>query len=205
MLFFRVFPHSLAVLQAQADTHNSHFYSPGALQPMKPTARALAAISFAALAATASFTVHAQYQWIDGNGRRVFSDQPPPPGTPQKNILKQPSADAVRNPAPAPAAAPASASAPDAQAAGPSDGQDPALQEQMKKKEAEQAAQKKAEQEKLAIKAENCRRAISTKATLESGRRLRQPDGKGGMTYMDGPQRADEMRKINEIIRSECN
>ena len=32
---------------------------------MKPTARALAAISFAALAATASFTAHAQYQWID--------------------------------------------------------------------------------------------------------------------------------------------
>ena len=48
---------------------------------MKLTVRALAAASFAALAVAASLPAHAQYQWIDGSGRRVFSDQPPPPGT----------------------------------------------------------------------------------------------------------------------------
>ena len=38
---------------------------------MKLTVRALAAASFAALAVAASLPAHAQYQWIDGSGRRV--------------------------------------------------------------------------------------------------------------------------------------
>ena len=182
---------------------------------MKLTVRALAAASFAALAVAASLPAHAQYQWIDGSGRRVFSDQPPPPGTPQKNILKQP---AARPAAPAPAADEAESSAADStaapaaapqastpQAAAPA-AQDKALQEKLKKAEAEEAAKKKAEADRLAAqKAENCKRAISAKALLDSGQRIMQSDGKGGRSFMCPEQRAAETKRIEEVMRNDCN
>ncbi len=182
---------------------------------MKLTVRALAAASFAALALAASLPAHAQYQWIDGSGRRVFSDQPPPPGTPQKNILKQP---AARPAAPAPAADEAESSAADStaapaaapqastpQAAAPT-AQDKALQEKLKKAEAEEAAKKKAEADRLAAqKAENCKRAISAKALLDSGQRIMQSDGKGGRSFMSPEQRAAETKRIEEVMRNDCN
>lgn len=182
---------------------------------MKLTVRALAAASFAALALAASLPAHAQYQWIDGSGRRVFSDQPPPPGTPQKNILKQP---AARPAAPAPAADEAESSATDStaapaaapqastpQAAAPT-AQDKALQEKLKKAEAEEAAKKKAEADRLAAqKAENCKRAISAKALLDSGQRIMQSDGKGGRSFMSPEQRAAETKRIEEVMRNDCN
>lgn len=182
---------------------------------MKLTVRALAAASFAALALAASLPAHAQYQWIDGSGRRVFSDQPPPPGTPQKNILKQP---AARPAAPAPAADEAESSAADStaapaaapqastpQAAAPA-AQNKALQEKLKKAEAEEAAKKKAEADQLAAqKAENCKRAISAKALLDSGQRIMQSDGKGGRSFMSPEQRAAETKRIEEVMRNDCN
>lgn len=182
---------------------------------MKLTVRALAAASFAALALAASLPAHAQYQWIDGSGRRVFSDQPPPPGTPQKNILKQP---AARPAAHAPAADEAESSAADStaapaaapqastpQAAAPA-AQDKALQEKLKKAEAEEAAKKKAEADRLAAqKAENCKRAISAKALLDSGQRIMQSDGKGGRSFMSPEQRAAETKRIEEVMRNDCN
>lgn len=182
---------------------------------MKLTVRALAAASFAALAVAASLPAHAQYQWIDGSGRRVFSDQPPPPGTPQKNILKQP---AARPAAPAPAADEAESSAADStaapaaapqastpQAAAPT-AQDKALQEKLKKAEAEETAKKKAEADRLAAqKAENCKRAISAKALLDSGQRIMQSDGKGGRSFMSPEQRAAETKRIEEVMRNDCN
>lgn len=182
---------------------------------MKLTVRALAAASFAALAVAASLPAHAQYQWIDGSGRRVFSDQPPPPGTPQKNILKQP---AARPAAPAPAADEAESSAADStaapaaapqastpQAAAPA-AQDKALQEKLKKAEAEEAAKKKAEADRLAAqKAENCKRAISAKALLDSGQRIMQSDGKGGRSFMSPEQRVVETKRIEEVMRNDCN
>ena len=177
---------------------------------MKLTVRALAAASFAALAVAASLPAHAQYQWIDGSGRRVFSDQPPPTGTPQKNILKQP---AARPAAPAPAADEAESSAADStaapaaapQAAAPA-AQDKALQEKLKKAEAEEAAKKKAEADRLAAqKAENCKRAISAKALLDSGQRIMQSDGKGGRSFMSPEQRAAETKRIEEVMRNDCN
>ena len=182
---------------------------------MKLTVRALAAASFAALAVAASLPAHAQYQWIDGSGRRVFRDQPPPPGTPQKNILKQPAACPA---APAPAADEAESSAADStaapaaapqastpQAAAPT-AQDKALQEKLKKAEAEEAAKKKAEADRLAAqKAENCKRAISAKALLDSGQRIMQSDGKGGRSFMSPEQRAAETKRIEEVMRNDCN
>ncbi|RYE66283.1 MAG: DUF4124 domain-containing protein, partial [Oxalobacteraceae bacterium] len=33
---------------------------------------------------------HAQYSWLDDKGTRVFSDRPPPSGTPAARILQMP-------------------------------------------------------------------------------------------------------------------
>ena len=57
---------------------------------------------------TASATVSAQWLWIDGAGNKVFSDTAPPPGTPDKNILRKPGArPEVKSPeAPAASASP---------------------------------------------------------------------------------------------------
>src|SRR5437868_8060250 len=41
-------------------------------------------------AALATSVAWAQWQWVDKDGRKVFSDQPPPPGTPSDKILKRP-------------------------------------------------------------------------------------------------------------------
>jgi hypothetical protein len=56
--------------------------------PMKPIRclRALCAGAALLLAAHA----HAQYSWIDDHGTRVFSDRPPPVGTPPSRILQAP-------------------------------------------------------------------------------------------------------------------
>ena len=51
----------------------------------------------------------AQWQWIDKDGRKVYSDRPPPPDIPAKDVIKQPAPGAKTAPQAAAAlAAPAS-------------------------------------------------------------------------------------------------
>ena len=52
---------------------------------MKFTRAVLFGLTFAAVTAA-----HAQYQWVDKDGRRVFSDRPPPADVAPKNIVSQP-------------------------------------------------------------------------------------------------------------------
>ena len=165
------------------------------------SARAL----FFALAMATSLTAAAQYQWIDKNGSRVYSDVAPPADIPAKNILKQPRGSSLSAPvteAPAQAAA-ASAATP---ARGPATaGVDKALEEKKKQAEAAEAAKKKAEEQKLAqARAENCKRAREGKATLESGVRMARTNEKGEREVLDDTQRAAELKRINGIIQSDC-
>ena len=169
------------------------------------SARAL----FFALAMATSLTAAAQYQWIDKNGSRVYSDVAPPADIPAKNILKQPRGSSLSAPvteAPAqaaPAAAAASAATP---ASGPATaGVDKALEEKKKQAEAAEAAKKKAEEQKLAqARAENCKRAREGKATLESGVRMARTNEKGEREVLDDTQRAAELKRINGIIQADC-
>src|SRR4051812_45621873 len=64
-------------------------------------------LALIALACSAPLLAAAQWQWIDKDGRKVFSDQAPPADGPANRILKQPG---VRS-APAPAAADAAVEA----------------------------------------------------------------------------------------------
>jgi len=139
----------------------------------------------------------AQWQWVDGSGRKVFSDTPPPPGIPEKNILKRPGpASSV------PAATPSSA----APAAKPQiSGRDEQLEAKKKQADAKEQALKKAEEDKLAkARQDNCERAKRSKTTLESGVRMATTNAKGEREIMDDAARATEAKRINEIIQSSC-
>lgn len=148
----------------------------------------------------AALTAHAQYSWVDKNGRRVFSDQPPPAGVTVER-MKRPGGQSMVPSTPT-AAQPAAS----AVLAAPAAGSDKALEENKRKAEAAEAARQKAEQERqAAARAENCRRARQSKATLDSGIRVARVNEKGERIILDDAQRQTELQAANQAIASECN
>src|SRR5438067_13527630 len=67
--------------------------------------------TFLVLACAAAPLALAQWHWIDKDGRKVFSDQAPPPDVPAGKILKRPGGRAVEAEPQAPAASQAAAAA----------------------------------------------------------------------------------------------
>ena len=142
----------------------------------------------------------AQWQWVDGSGRKVFSDTPPPSSIPEKDILRRavpvhaaPPVTTTSAPSAAPAATPQIS------------GRDEQLEARKKQAEAQEQAQKKAEADKLAkARQENCERARRSKATLESGVRMATTNAKGEREIMDDAARAAETKRVNQIIQSSC-
>ena len=164
-----------------------------------------------ACAATISLPVSAwaQWQWVDKEGRKVFSDRPPPPDTPDKSILKQPGGRAKAAPAPAGVAAAdtaTTAAAPTAAASAPRlSGKDKELEEKKKQAEAAEAAKRKAEEEKvIQARADNCTRAKQSKASLDSGTRIARSNAQGEREYLDDAARAAETRRVQGIIEADC-
>ena len=89
-------------------------------------------VSVLGLACVLPVLSFAQWQWIDKDGRKVFSDQSPPADIPVKNIIKQPG---VKGPAAAdPLAAAASQPAKPAPATPKLSGKDQELQEKRRKR-----------------------------------------------------------------------
>ena len=164
-------------------------------------ARSLVALLAVLAASLIALPAEAQWKWRDKGGHVQYSDLPPPPGTPDGDILARPSAT-TRRAATAPVApAPAPPSA--ALAAAPADAE---LEAKRKKAESEAAAKAKAEQEKFAAeKADNCSRARAQLTTLKSGIRLAQTNAKTGeREFLDDKQRADEQRRAEEVIAKNC-
>ena len=152
----------------------------------------------AAVALTLALPAAAQWKWRDASGRVSASDLPPPRDIPEKDILQRPSA--TRSPA---AAAPAAsaASAPAAASAAV----DKELEARKRAAEQQQQAKAKAEEQRnAAVKAENCNRARSHLATMDSGQRLARINDKGEREVIDDKTRADEMRRAREVIASDC-
>ena len=149
----------------------------------------------------------AQWKWKDKSGHVQYSDLPPPPGTAEGDILGRPSAPTRRSTptSVAPAAAPGSAPVVSANASAPR-AADPDLEAKRKKAEAEVAAKNKAEQERVAaMKLDNCSRARAQMTTLKSGIRLATTNAKTGeREYMDDKQRADEQRRVQDVIAADC-
>lgn len=156
-----------------------------------------------AAACWVSLNAVAQWQWIDKDGRKVFSDRPPPQDIPEKSILKQP---AGRLPA---AVAPATQAAADGAPAPANtprvNGKDKELEEKKAQADAEEAAKKKAEEERQAkIRADNCARARQAKVAYEPGRLLVQTNAQGERVFVDDAARAAEIKRLDGIIASDC-
>ncbi len=154
-------------------------------------------ILFAALACVFSLSVAAQWQWVDKDGHKVFSDRAPPADIPEKNILKRPAGrGTVSDAAPAPQAG---ASAPRLS------GVDKDLLEKKKQATEADAAKRKAEEEKIAkAKAENCERGKRAKANLDSGMRISRTNAKGEREFLDDASRLAESQRIQSIIDTDC-
>lgn len=160
-------------------------------------------VSVALLIALPAASAMAQWQWVDSTGSRVFSDTPPPAGTPDKNILKRPGAERLRAPAAVEASLPVATTTAATATAKP--GTDKELEARKKAAEQAEEAKRRADQEKLAkARAENCDRAKRAKATMDSGVRIATTNAKGEREIMDDKARASETQRLDEIIRSDC-
>jgi hypothetical protein len=156
-----------------------------------------------AVACLVTFAASAQWQWLDMDGRRVFSDRPPPIDIPEKNIVQKPSPRSQLSAvAPVAAGTPANAKPGDADRQG---GTDKSLMEKKQQAEAAEAAKKKAEEEQNArIRGENCTRAQQAKAGLDAGGRMSRLNEKGEREFFDEGARAEEAARLQTIIDQNC-
>ena len=163
--------------------------------------------------------VQAQWQWVDKDGRRVFSDRAPPPDIPAKSILKQPggSARAAATPAanaggsaaagaPAAATSAAAAASEDAGLGAPKlTGVDKELADKKKQAEAAALAKAKADEERFQkAKADNCERAKANKALMDSGVRVSHTKPNGEREILDDAGRAAELQRIRIVMDTNC-
>jgi hypothetical protein len=150
-----------------------------------------------------SISAAAQWQWVDKDGRKVFSDTPPPSDIPESKILRKPGQR--RQSGAVPSAAPAEA----ATAAATPGGTDKELldkKKQLEKQNADaDAAKRKAEEERVAkIQADNCARARQAKTGLDSGTRMARTNDKGERELYDDAMRAEENQRLQGIIDQSC-
>ena len=166
--------------------------------------RTLVLVMAGSVLAIPAFT---QWQWTDKDGRKVFSDRPPPPDIPQKSILREPG---IKAPSPAQgvaAATPApAASAPAAKSSMPKlSGKDAELEARKKQADALEESKKQEEAQKLAkARADNCERAKKGQATLKSGVRIAVTNARGEREFMDDTARSAETRRLQAIAESDC-
>ena len=144
----------------------------------------------------------AQWKWRDKEGRVTASDLPPSRGVPEKDIIQRP--PEVRRAPVRPDPAPSAASAPGLPAAlkGPLERE---VEARKLRAEQEQTAKAKADEERLRVqRTENCRRARSHLAALDSGQRIARVNDQGEREVIDDRVRADEQRRAREVIGSDC-
>ena len=161
-----------------------------------------------------------QWQWVDKNGRNVFSDRAPPPEVPDKSILKRPSpvpqtdskaigsastgstgsittgasnaSATASTPAPSPTPAPVS-------------GLDKELEAKKKQAaEAEATKRKAIEDANARVRADNCQRAKQAKVSHESGLRMARTHANGEREFLDETSRKAELKRIQSAIQTEC-
>lgn len=163
------------------------------------------AVIAAAVTSLACGAALAQWQWVDGSGRKVFSDTPPPAGTPDKSILQRPGPARAATTAATPAASSPAVSSTAPVVPPKAVGRDEVLEAKKKQADEAEQAKKKAEVDRMAkARTENCARARSAKVTLDSGIRIATTNAKGEREIMDDKARAGEIKRIDDIIRTDC-
>lgn len=156
--------------------------------PLRPTLSRLAALLLFCCAGLAQ----AQFVWIAPNGTRVYSDQPPPPGTPSSKIVKAPG-----RPAPAqvtPGAPNAPDAAPPADAAAPNGPPTLAEREADYRKRAkarDESALKSQEEARIkAARAEQCEQLRKSQRMYQSGMRIADIGPDGQRRFLNDAERA---------------
>ena len=166
------------------------------------------------LAGFASTPSEAQWAWKDGNGRLVYSDRPPPSDIKPANVVRQPSTQALANPAPASgplddSGKPSDAKNSDAKNPAPNAPKTIAEREmEFRKRQQERAdSDKKAaeEQTKNATKTAECDRARGYLKSLDDGVRITRTDASGNREFLDDAQRAAEADRTRKIIQGTCS
>ncbi len=139
----------------------------------------------------------AQWLWLDEAGRRVYSDQHPPPAVPAARILRQPGVAApalwtASAPAPAPASTPPAAARATRAASAPP----PVIpgEEALRSVQAENARLREA----------HCARLRDAWVTLESGVRLARTLPNGEREVLDDAARAAERQRLQGLLASDC-
>lgn len=150
------------------------------------------AISLAACLALPA--AHAQTcQWKDAAGRTVVSDTPPPGNAKDVRCV---GGSSLSGPAPTPTAA----------AASPKTLMEKDTDFKKRQQEGKEKADKAAkEQQAAADKKENCNRAKSTLAALESNQRVLAADEKGERRVMEDAERQQEIERNRRIVAESCN
>ncbi len=163
---------------------------PAKLPPMRSKAALLLILSMALASPCMG-----QWMWRDAQGKRVYSDRPPPSDIPDRDVVQRPAASRA-------AAAPASVpSAPSV----PASGQDKELEQRRQQAEAAEAARQKAAQaEQAKGRAENCTRARQARASFDSGVRIARLNAQGEREIMDDAARDAETRRLQQIIARDC-
>ena len=164
---------------------------------LKPLLIALIGLVLAASA-------QAQWKWRDAKGNVQYSDLPPPPGVPEKDVLlRQASARPNIIVAPIGAAASAASAAKPA-ASGPTKAELDAAARQKQEQDGQAAKQKEEERRVAEQRRENCARAQSNLRDLQSGTRLTRTNDKGERVFMDEAQIAAETNRTRDLVTSEC-
>jgi hypothetical protein len=178
----------------------------------RPTVQGLGTSACATLLllACAVFGADAQAQsiwkWRDATGAIQISDRPPPKEVPDKDVLLRP---ALARAASSGDVASMPASAASAAILGAAAGVDADLearkrklqQEQQQAKQEQEAAQKRRQ---AAARAENCDRARSHLAIIDSGQRMARLNSQGEREVLDDKARAAERQRTDAQISQNC-
>ncbi len=158
-----------------------------------------------------ALTAAAQWQWLDKDGRKVYSDRAPPADVLEKNIVKRPGgmskAPVKAEPAlSADGTSVVAAQSPQVASSAPKlSGVDKELMEKKKQAADAEAAKRRADEERVTkAKVENCALGKQAKAGLDSGVRIGRTNAQGEREIMDDAARAAETKRVQNIIDSSC-
>lgn len=170
-------------------------------------------LALALVGCVLALPVLAQWQWIDKDGRKVFSDRAPPADVLQKNILTQPGVG-VRPASPVtpdaaleatPVSAKVASSPAQNSAVQKLSGKDTELEARKKQTADREKAQMQVEADKVAAaKADNCERVRKGQASLLSGVRIAVVNAKGEREFMDDNARLLETQRLQAVADSDC-
>ncbi|WP_161630576.1 DUF4124 domain-containing protein [Pseudoduganella violaceinigra] len=148
----------------------------------------------------------AQWMWVNEKGVKQFSDQPPPPGTPSKRILKAPRGQVIPD---AQSDAPAASGDDAAQAEGKAP-QKATLAERnadynkRQKDSAEKTAKADEEAKREKEKAKYCSEAKTNIGMLESGMRVSEMGANGERGFMSDEGRSRKLQESRDAYNKTC-